>query len=43
MLLARADAVVLSASGFGVTAAEVGRVKHAFFFQHCVAADVSAA
>eukprot|EP00933_Yihiella_yeosuensis_P031942 TRINITY_DN25533_c0_g1_i1.p1 TRINITY_DN25533_c0_g1~~TRINITY_DN25533_c0_g1_i1.p1 ORF type:complete len:710 (-),score=87.62 TRINITY_DN25533_c0_g1_i1:74-1966(-) len=36
-----ANAVILSASGFGVTAAEVGGVPHAFYFEGCVEADLS--
>eukprot|EP00392_Amoebophrya_sp_AT5.2_P008144 g8163.t1 len=36
------EAVVLSASGFGATAAEVGRQVHTWFGKGCVRADVSA-
>lgn len=43
LVIARADAVVLSTSGFGVTAAEAGRVRHAFLGPHdCVMADLTA-
>ncbi len=43
-LLAGVEGVVLSASGFGVTAAEVGRLPsdRLRFFQGCIRADVAA-
>ncbi|KAF4656573.1 hypothetical protein FOL47_008848 [Perkinsus chesapeaki] len=35
-ILQRAKAIVLSRSFFGETAAEIGRVKHAYFYHGCV-------
>jgi len=45
LLVASAHVAILSASGFGVTAAEAGRVPHAFLGAggSCVEADVAAA
>eukprot|EP00971_Amphidinium_carterae_P045509 895638-Amphidinium_carterae.1 len=44
LMLSLADVVVLSASGFGVTAAEAGRVSHTYLGPHgCLDVDVSAA
>eukprot|EP00927_Polykrikos_kofoidii_P034893 TRINITY_DN29507_c0_g1_i1.p1 TRINITY_DN29507_c0_g1~~TRINITY_DN29507_c0_g1_i1.p1 ORF type:complete len:958 (-),score=126.16 TRINITY_DN29507_c0_g1_i1:52-2877(-) len=44
LAIAAADAVVLSASGFGVTAAEAGRLRRAFLGSHgCVPVDLTAA
>ena len=40
-ILGTVDAIILSASGFGVTAAEMGGVPHAYFFEGCVEADLS--
>jgi len=36
------DALVLSASGFGATAGEIGRQTHTWFGKGCVRADLSA-
>ena len=36
------DALVLAASGYGVTAGEVGFVKETWFAKGCVRADLSA-
>jgi len=44
LAIAAADAAVLSASGFGITAAEAGRVPHAFLgTQGCLPTDLTAA
>lgn len=43
LTIASADAVVLSTSGFGVTAAEAGRLRHAFLGAHgCLPTDITA-
>merc|ERR1712087_920964 len=40
-LVSQAKAVVLSRSYFGETAAEMGRVRHAYFVSGCVQTDLS--
>lgn len=43
LTIAAADAVVLSTSNFGVTAAEAGRLRHAFLGAHgCLLTDITA-
>ncbi len=36
------DALILSSSGYGVTAGEIGRQTHTFYGKKCVRADLSA-